>query len=439
MHYANTLKNILKYGLFMSQKQVFWYLKHHKKPRQLTQDIKVNAVIIGGGMAGISAAHHFRKKGLSVALIEKYFCGAGATGKSSGFITPNSELGLDYFTTTYGLATAQKIWELVTAGVHLIKKNINDFNIACQYQPQDVLVVALKPSHMTSLQKEYNVRKQLNYQSTLYNAEQLSTVIGTTHYAGGLHYNGSFSIDAYAYIQGMKNILEETGVAIYEETPALAIEAHTVKTPYATLQADYIIVCADRWIPDMGKLTHDIYHAQTFLMLSTPLRDEHVKKIFPQKPLLVWDTDLIYQYFRLTKDNRLLVGGGNLLYTYAQRPYYYAPWVYKKLTSYITHKFPDIPFNFAYQWPGLIGISKDLVPCAGRDRDFPHIYYIGGATGLPWAATLGHYSAENLLDNRTDFDTYFSPYRSYLINHTLQRFLGTPFTFAISNGINMLF
>lgn len=420
----------------MPTNQVFWYLAP-QKTQQLKQDINVDVVVIGGGMAGITAAQSFRKKGCSVALIEKYFCGAGATGKSSGFITPDSELDLSYFKRMYDLQQAYKLWEFAIGGVQLIEKNNKDFDLQCDYKKHDILVVANKQSDVAGIHEEHLVRQELRYQSNFYDQQQLHNVIGSSGYYGGVSYGGSFGIRAYAYVQQMKNVLRDHGVAVYEETPALSIGEHTVTTPHATIQAEYVVVCTDRWIPELGKLTQDIYHAQTFLMVSTPLSDDQIKKIFPTAPLMVWDTDLVYQYYRLIEDNRLLVGGGSLLSMLAKQPSYNATSVYRKLTSYIAKKFPDISLRFAYRWPGLIGISKDVMPCAGRDSLSSSIYYIGAAMGLPWAAALGNYSAEHLIDHRTDFDSYFSPARSFPIGHGVQKIIGNRATFAVSNGITM--
>lgn len=421
----------------MPQDQVFWYLNPPPQPQQLRQDIKTNVVIIGGGMAGITAAMSFRKKGCSVVLIEKYYCGAGASGKSSGFITPNSELGLDYFVEKYGSQKAHELWEFVSDGVRLIKQNIKEFNLDCDYQQQDILVVGTSSGGLKEIQQEHQARQQLNYPTTLYNQSELSKVIGSSRYYGGISYGGSFGIHTYAYLQQMKNILREMGVAIHEETPALSLTPHTVTTPHATISADYTVVCTDRWLPELGILKDDIYHAQTFLMVSNPLSDKQLQQLFPQQPYMVWDTEMIYNYYRLTGDNRLLLGGGSLLTTYDKQPRYNAEKIYRKLITYFTNKFPHLSLDFAYQWPGFIGITKDIMPCAGRDPQSSNLYYIGGATGLPWAATLGNYSADNLIDNRTDFDNYFALTRSFPLPHVVQQIIGTPATFAISNGMSM--
>ena len=86
-------------------------------------------------------------------------------------------------------------------------------------------------------------------------------------------------------------------------------------------------------------------------------------------------------------------------------------------------------------WPGIIGVSKDIAPLAGPDKDSKSIYYIGATTGLTIAAMLGNYCADYIIDDADTLKNYFSPYRKFLINDTMQTFLGTKITFAFSNWI----
>ena len=111
--------------------------------------------------------------------------------------------------------------------------------------------------------------------------------------------------------------------------------------------------------------------------------------------------------------------------------------MYKKLNNYFKNKFPELDIDFEYMWPGFIGISKDVIPVAGIDSENKNIYYISAATGLPWAAALGKYSAKKLIANSSEFDEYFSPNRKYPINWILQTILGKRLTFALSNFLSL--
>lgn len=423
----------MKLSSFLPQDQVFWYLNKHKV-QPLTENLTTDIVVIGGGMAGLSAAQSFQKKGFQVVLLEKNHCGSGASGKSSGFITPNSELSLHDLARLHGVPEAKRLWEFVTSGVKGIQNNITKFNFDCDYQIQDTLVVAnTHRKFLSELVTEHAIREQLGYSSILYSSDQLHEILGSRRYKGGLKYSGSFGIHAYHYCLGMKKMLQERGVRIYEETPAIDIQEHMVKTPTAIIEAKHIIVCTDRYATSLDTLKNLVYHAQTFLTISTPLSDIQIKKIFPEKQCMIWDTDLIYHYYRLTGDNRLLLGGADILDTYANNEKHNNTRTIKKLARYFNEKFPEVNIQFEYVWPGLIGISKDLFPLAGHDAKMPSVYYITAATGLPWAAALGAHSAERIINNDTSFDHLFSPYRSFKVGPLAQSILGTRLTFALSN------
>jgi gamma-glutamylputrescine oxidase len=427
----------MKMSPFLPQDQAFWYITN-RDVKPLQQDITTDVVIIGGGMAGLSAAQAFHSRGLSVVLLEKNYCGSGATGKSSGFITPDSELSLSELIKSYGQEEALKIWKFIERGTDIIRTNIEQYAIDCDYQKQDTLILANTERDFASdITVEYTCRQQLSYASTLYQPSDLSCILGSAQYKGGISYGNTFGIHAYQYCVGMREVLRKNGVQIYEETPVFDVQDHRVKTQYATVKAAHIIVCTDRYAHSLDTLYDKIFQVQTFIMLSAPLTLAQVKKIFPQDPYMVWDTDLVYNYFRLTGDNRLILGGSNLFNTYVNQETYNAHRIIKKLTNYFNKKFPGVDVQFEYMWPGLIGITKDIFPLAGPDQNMPSVYYAVGATGLPWASTLGAHSAEAVLDNNRSFENYLSPYRSFRLGRMTQRLLGTRLTFALSNFLSV--
>lgn len=417
----------------ITQDQVFWYV-NTKNNLPLAKDITTDVVIIGGGMAGLTAAQAFNARGLQVVLVEKNFCGAGASGKSSGFITPNSELSLYDITNLYGQEDALSLWNFAEGGVQLIKNNIITYNLECDYQAQDVLVVANSQKAYNKLLKpEYHTLHKLGYHSEYFSEEQITSVIGSASFKGAITYHDSFGIQAYKYCAGMKDVLQQQGVQIFEDTPVQKIEDKRVITSAGnSITANYIIVCVDHFLPCLDKLINEVYHVQTFLALSQSLSKEQIYQIFPEKRYMVWDTDLIYHYFRITGDNRLMFGGASLWYTYANQEVHNSAYMIKLFKKYCREKF-SLEIDFRYMWPGLIGVSKDLMPIAGIDQNNPSLYYISGAAGLPWAAALGHHSATALLDNNTTFDKYFSPYRSFKIGPFLTRLLGKKLSFAVSH------
>jgi gamma-glutamylputrescine oxidase len=363
--------------------QVYWYSLRQPRPQGLKRDISVDLVVVGGGMAGLMCAQAGSERGLSTAVVEAQYCGFGASGKSSGFITPDSELELGDLITNYGPKCAKELWEFVLSGCEAIRKNIVDYSLDCDYQVQDSLFIANSKKGAEKVRHEYESRQQLNYESEFYSAGQTGKAIGSSRYYGAVRYPGTFGMVSYLYCQELKDVLVHNGAQIYESTPVTSMRDHTLTTPGGTITAKSIVFCADRFLPDLGVVPLDIYHAQTFLGLSRPLSEPDQHKLFPDKPLMVWDTDLIYQYFRLTGEGRLLLGGASLLYTYAKKEKHRPGIIIKKLQDYWREKFPELTIELEYLWPGLIGVSKDFLPLAGKHHQLPDVYYVGGAAGLP--------------------------------------------------------
>lgn len=419
--------------------EVFWQSKQAGVSpyavKRLEKNISADAVVVGAGMAGLMCAQKLSDAGLSVIVIERDRVGCGASGKTSGFITPDSELELSDLVRNVGPKEAKRLWGFVTDGLEAARKNIEKYGITCDYQKQDSLFIANNAKGFDVVKNEHEGRVKLGYKSKLYDGKTIRSVIGSEGYAGGVRYPGTYGMNAYLYCLGMKKVLEKQKVAVYEDTAMASTTKDGIKTTKGhVIKAKHVIVCTDRWLPELKIIPRDVYHAQTFLSISKPLKDADVKRIFPKEKLMVWDTDLIYQYFRVTGDNRLLLGAASMFYTYDRRERKTPQRIVTKMQNYLKNKFPWLKAEIEFVWPGLIGVSKDFVPIAARDAKNPRLHYVSACAGLPWASAIGRYIAETITDGRKDFDKAFTPNRAYPPVCKAQPLLGKPNTFALSHG-----
>jgi gamma-glutamylputrescine oxidase len=418
--------------------RVFWH-DQRRRPASpsspLAKEESADVVVVGGGVAGLSCAQALNAQGRKVILLEKDDCGSGASGRSSGFVTPDSEMELSSLVHSRGIEIAKRLWEFVVSGVDDIRENIQRHNIDCDFQVQDSLFLAASPRGATHVIAEHDARTRVGYDSTLYDAKTIRSVLGSDECCGGVRYEGTFGINAYLYCQGLRDILRDAGVVIHEQTCVSEVHEGRVVANGFSVRADAVVLCVDHHLPEFHLLSKEVYHTQTFLAVSTPLNDAQVSAIFPNGRLMVWDSDLIYQYFRLTGDNRLLVGASSARYTYAAEKHSVVSGILEKMRAYLGEKFPHTTVDFEYFWEGLIGVSKDLLPLAARDPARPTISFVSGATGLPWAAALGRYMAEKLASNRCDLDAEFDPGRHFVVGPTVQGLIGKPAAFALSHGV----
>ena len=414
---------------------VAWFDRQEPHLPPLTGTHRADVVVVGGGMMGLMCARALAAGGRHVCLLEAETCGAAASGRSSGFITPDSELELADLVRDFGPDDARRLWDFARGGVEAIRAAISGHRIACDYQAQDALFVAAKPSAEETVRKEHETRASLGYASVFQPRETLPAVLGADRFFGGIQFSDTFGIDAYRCCAGLRAALVQAGVEVFEQTRVTRFMAGGVGTPGGDVRADRIVVCTDRFLPALGLAPREIYHAQTFLALSEPLTDRQASRLFPAGPRMVWDTDLVYHYFRLTGDRRLLLGGGTLASTYARHEQHRPADVARRAAAYGRRNFPWLEARFTAAWPGLIGISKDFAPVVGRHPDHAHVHFAGGAAGLPWATALGGYLADKILEGRAELDALLTVNRRFAIGPGVQRALGAPAAFALAHGM----
>ena len=88
--------------------------------------------------------------------------GGSSSGRSAGFLTPDSGLELHQLVRRYGTQAAAEIWEAPCRGIDRLVSTIKEFDVECGLIKQDSLFLGLarqvrKPSHPSA-----NVEKALD-------------------------------------------------------------------------------------------------------------------------------------------------------------------------------------------------------------------------------------------------------------------------------------
>ena len=162
--------------------QNWWFTtlleKKYKVCPPLQGDIHCDVLIIGGGMSGVSAAAALIGKGLKVVLIEKNILGGSSSGRSAGFLTPDSELELSQLIRRYGIEGAQKLWSIPVKGTDLIRKNVEKYKIDCDFRIQDSLFLGIGEDGHEAVKEELASRKSVGFKNQeVYNSSDLNKIL----------------------------------------------------------------------------------------------------------------------------------------------------------------------------------------------------------------------------------------------------------------------
>src|SRR5437764_81554 len=84
---------------------------------QLKEDLAVDALIVGAGITGITAAYLLKRAGCSVALVERDRCVSVDSAHTTAHITCVTDTPLSDLVNTFGRDHAQAAWDAGLAAI----------------------------------------------------------------------------------------------------------------------------------------------------------------------------------------------------------------------------------------------------------------------------------------------------------------------------------
>jgi glycine/D-amino acid oxidase-like deaminating enzyme len=103
---------------------------------------RCDVAIVGGGIAGCSAALHAAEAGARVTLLEAHQIGWGASGRNAGHVAPATKHDPDQIIARYGAAAGQRLIDATERGPALIAELIERHAIDCDYTVPGIIMAA---------------------------------------------------------------------------------------------------------------------------------------------------------------------------------------------------------------------------------------------------------------------------------------------------------
>lgn len=402
----------------------------------LEEEITTDYLIIWGWVAWLHAAQALIDKKCSVTLIEKSICGWGMSGRSWWFLTPDSELGLRQIEATYGNDAAKKIRTYGTAGQSSIVENIRQHNLHCDLRAQDSLLLWLGKNGKKAVLDEYTDRKTFWLDTDLIDNEQLKQHNSGQCYTAWLRYTDCFAINPMQYCQELKLQLLRQGVRIYEFSHIHKLEKHRAETNLWSIHFKQAIICP--WKAESAIFpgyAHHTYGIHNYIAISEPLSKSQVVSMMPSGECMCRDTKLVFTYYRLTGDRRIVLWWGTPVSSFQPRDILSNGTISSVIHSF-KHTFPALrEVEFPHYRSGRIEASKDLMPLIWANPIFPNHIRVQGAVWLPRAAACGKFATQ-LLHHEADQEltNLFNYKRSFFIPFSPRATILKAMVFWLSNA-----
>ncbi len=367
-----------------------WYevsARTHPNWPALAGDECADVCVIGGGYTGLSCALHLAERGYSVVLLEARRIGNGASGRNGGQL--GSGHRRDQFTLEreLGEERARLLWSMAEEAKALVRDRIARHGIECDLKP-GIAIAAHRPRYARALACEADhLRARYGYAEVeVLDRAALRAEVASEDFCGGLMDRGAGHLHPLDYARGLARAAADAGADIREGTPVTGLATGApckVQAGPHTVTADTVVLACNGYLdtldPGCGPRVMPI---NNFILATEPLGEERAQALIPHDVAVV-DTRFVVNYFRLSRDGRLLFGGGET--TSSRLPADPGPLV-RRCMLRIFPQLADVRVDHA--WGGTLAITRSRMPSIGRLQG--GLYYGQGYSGHGVAlATLG--------------------------------------------------
>jgi glycine/D-amino acid oxidase-like deaminating enzyme len=350
----------------------------------LPESIDCDVAIVGAGFSGLWTAYYLAllDPSLRVVVIEKEVAGFGASGRNGGWCSALFPVSLAAVARRGDRAGAIRLQRALHDTVHEVGRVTEAEGIDASYQRGGTIVLARTDVQLRRARAEVEEARQWDMgpdDLRLLDADEARQHLDATDVVGGTYTPHCAAIHPARLVRGLASAAESRGVRVYEQTPALAIEPGSVRTPAGRVRADVIVRATEAYTARLPGLRRVVAPVYSLMVATEPL------------PQTFWDaaglTDRqtfsdgrhLLIYGQRTRDGRIAFGGRGAPYHFRSsiRPEYdREPAVFDALRRTLVELLPDLRgVTFTHAWGGALGMPRDWHASVGLDR----------RTGFGWA------------------------------------------------------
>lgn len=328
------------------------------------EDLKVDILVVGAGITGITTAYLLKKAGLKVALIERERAVMMDTGHTTSHLTHVTDNRLTELVNNFGNDHAQATWDAGVAAIDQIEEIVEREKIECEFGRVPGYLHAPVDgdweSEAKKLKEEAKLANELGF-----DAEYVESV---PHYGlPGIRFANQAKFHPRKYLAGLIEVISADGSHLFEESAAEEFDAEKrrAKVNGHWIQFERVVMATNNPLVGLASVTDaTLFQTKLALYSSYVLGASVPSGSLPHA--LFWDTKDPYDYLRVDRheaEDYIIFGGED----YKTGQVSDTEECFERLAVKLKNIIPAA--RIEHRWSGQVIVTNDGLPYIGENAE----------------------------------------------------------------------
>jgi glycine/D-amino acid oxidase-like deaminating enzyme len=280
---------------------------------RLQGSVRCDTLIVGSGIAGLSAAYELANAGRAVIVIDRGPIGGGMTARTTAHLAPICDDGISELIKLRGEATARIFQESQEAAVDRIEAIAQEHGIACDFRRLEGFLFPALEMERAEAKEQADTEYEAGRKAKAAVERAKGVPLKGFEDAIVLRYPRQGTFHPLKYLKGLTTLITDKGGQIFANSPVVKVEelkssVRVTTADGATVTAAHAIIATNSPINDRVAVHSKMAPYRTYAMAFTLPRGTLPDALY-------WDMADPYHYVRLNPGpgnvHYLVVGGGD--------------------------------------------------------------------------------------------------------------------------------
>jgi glycine/D-amino acid oxidase-like deaminating enzyme/nitrite reductase/ring-hydroxylating ferredoxin subunit len=357
----------------MGHETLWWKTVEMPEYPALDGDTRVDVVVVGAGITGLTAARLLVKEGKRVMVLEQGRVGSGTTGGTTAHVTQVPDLRFRDLRSKWGIDDLRTVVDSSRTALERIASLVEEDAIDCDFARIPAYLYSESADELSKLEEEAAAAREAGMAAELVRSLPLPFPV-----AAAVRYEDQARFHPLRYLASLARTVHRNGGRIHERTRVMEVDAGEpcrVRTERGTVTADAVLF-ATHTPAGFSVLHAELEPLRSYVMAVKLRSGEPPEGLF-------FDTADPYHYTRRQGD-LLLVGGKDHKTGEDHKP----EQSYQALEEYVRQHW-DVG-SIDSRWSAQFYDPPDGLPMIGRALTSGHVFVATGYSGVGMVfGTLG--------------------------------------------------